>query len=257
MPAAAGPVMIYVCLYVLCLIIASYPVIHLLGRLIEGEIEFQDGIFLIGGYGGLCIALIVLPGIGLKLLVALMIVGSVVLYPVINARVHALSLQSFEESQMWRYQQVLDQDPKNFAARQFLAEALYKLGRLDEAIEEMEKGLEMNPAAAFQEHRKLESWKEERRWRDEGIFSCPECHAEVKRGQETCPTCGARLKAWEVVSDWIKGEGGKGILRAWARTMAGLTVICFALYWLPTVLRIALIAASLLAAMIYIYRRLE
>ncbi|MCC6443150.1 MAG: tetratricopeptide repeat protein [Armatimonadetes bacterium] len=237
--------------------IAGYPIIHLVGRLIEGEIDILDALFMIGGYVGLVFALIVLPGTLTKMMIFAMLVGSVVLYPMIMAKVHRDSLHNYEVDKMLSYQRTLEQDPKNFAARLFLAESLYRQGQLDEAIRGMEEGLAMHPAASFQEKRKLEGWKEERRWRDEGIFFCPECHTEARRSQDACPNCGAQLKVWNVIAGLAKGETGKDIVRLWAKTMIGLTVMLFVLSLLPDVIRNTIIMAAIIGVAFYYYKRLE
>lgn len=73
-----------------------------------------------------------------------------------------------------------------------LALALYKLGRLDEAISEMELALRYDPA----DHRVkklLKAWLREKRIKTMGLKVCPKCLFENPPREKFCMCCGERI----------------------------------------------------------------
>ena len=90
-----------------------------------------------------------------------------------------------------RYRRLVVGEPKNLAAREMLATALYDLGELDQALYEMRSAVSMGAGTNCQY--KLNKWTLERKVLVDGIPVCRWCDTENKVGEKYCIKCGFEL----------------------------------------------------------------
>src|SRR5207248_1021029 len=98
---------------------------------------------------------------GLKIVLVGVLVISAVLTPVFGQVSDRVQLDRMDDNKVTQYSRVLEQNPMNHAARIALAEALYKRGDLDLAIEHLGWTLQQSPTLSFRIRPQLESWKRE------------------------------------------------------------------------------------------------
>mgnify|MGYP000371377769 CR=1 FL=1 len=128
--------------------------------------------------------------VGTFLLLALVLFGLLrgPISSLLSARAERLSL--LEEVR--RYRREVEERPDFGYAHYRLALALYKLGRLDEAISEMELAVKHDPLD-HKAKRLLKAWLREKRIEVTGIKVCPKCFFENPPGSKFCMRCGERL----------------------------------------------------------------
>lgn len=90
-----------------------------------------------------------------------------------------------------RYRRMVRAEPKNLAAREKLANALYDLGELDQALYEIKSAVNMGGGPTC-EHA-LKKWTLERKVLVDGIPVCRWCDTENKVGERYCVNCGFEL----------------------------------------------------------------
>jgi len=112
-------------------------------------------------------------------------------------------LRSFYKARCRDYMATIQADPTNFAARQFLAQALYSTGELDRAIDEMEVAVQMG--SGLEAQHALNQWHKERHMRDSLNPICRYCRTENARGARKCAQCGADLPYRSPINQWIAG----------------------------------------------------
>lgn len=153
------------------------------------------------------------------------------------------SMKSFYRGQMDRFANAVHIDPTNVAARQYLADTLYKLGELDRAIDEMQVAVQMN--AGIESGHKLAAWQRERRIRDTQNPYCKICLVDYPRGTRMCKKCGSHLSYQSSFSKWLSGGSTPGI-RYYILLLFGVALVGISVMILP--LKYALIPALLLCA---------
>ncbi|MCE5323927.1 tetratricopeptide repeat protein [bacterium] len=155
-------------------------------------------------------------------------------------------LRSFYRGQMEKYVDAVHIDPANVAARQYLADTLYKLGELDQAIDEMKAAVDMG--AGIECEYTLAAWQRERHVRDTLYPYCRICLIDYPRGTRACKKCGSHLSYQNSLSRWLSGGSTHGI-RYYILLLFGVALVGVSVLLLP--LKYALIpSALLLAAMI-------
>ncbi|MHB9036032.1 MAG: tetratricopeptide repeat protein [Armatimonadota bacterium] len=152
-------------------------------------------------------------------------------------------LRSFYKRQCEEYVGAVHADPRNVAARQYLADTLYKLGELDRAIDEMQAVVDIGWAIECE--RKLAAWTRERYFRDTLNPYCRMCLVGYPHGSRICKKCGARLSYQGPFSRWLSGGRIPGI-RYYMLVLFGVALIAVSVMLLP--LKYALIPVGLLAA---------
>lgn len=247
-------VVVGVYLFVLALIIAAIPVVKLIGWWMDGGADgglVAVAIFL---YVAMLAGVITAPtGFGVFLL--LLIVASAIAMPLLGQASDAVQLKQINDSQYRSYAEALERNPMDPVARVAIAEALYKRGETDQAIEQMEWVLQQFPKLAITKKGKLDFWIREReRQRGERpeIVICHKCHAENIGGVENCSSCGAFFGTKKAVREQVRREGGPvRILRVWIVTASASIVAVFVLTLLPiefaapVILAIVIVAAWL------------
>jgi hypothetical protein len=152
-------------------------------------------------------------------------------------------LRSFYKRQCKEYVGVVHSDPRNLAARRYLADTLYKLGELDRAIDEMQVVVDVGKEIEC-EHI-LATWTRQRHIRDTHDPYCKMCMVGYPRGTTVCSKCGARLSYQSSLGRWLSGGSVPGI-RYYMLVLFGVALIPASAMLLPG--KYVLIPAGLLAA---------
>jgi hypothetical protein len=151
-------------------------------------------------------------------------------------------LRSFYKKRCEEFVGAVHVDPRNVAARQYLADTLYKLGELDRAIDEMKIAVDMK--AGIECEYKLAAWIRERYIRDTRNPYCKICMVDYPRGTHVCKKCGSILSYQSSLSRWLAGGSAPGI-RYYVLLLFGVALVGVSVMLLP--LKYALIPAGLLA----------
>jgi hypothetical protein len=246
-----GDAMVAVGFFVICLIAGAFPALRLGAMVMEGAIEpflAVMGIFL---YLLLLFSVLFVPNV-IGFVILLCIVASAALLPYLTEIAEAAGNARIEEDKIHLYARALEEDPMNHVARLALAEAIYKRGDLDQAIEHMSWALQQAPALAFRIVPQLDAWKRERERKGMAtpIF-CHQCHAENPQNATECSECGAKFGMLPSVYQRILQEGGpKVLIRTWIVMSATLIV---GVFMLVVLLRLpSLIAGPILLAMVIV-----
>ena len=136
-----------------------------------------------------------------------------------------------EDEISWR--RAIEINPDNSGAHARLAEAAYKRGELESAIDSWRTAIRTSPHGPF-----AETWKralkralndQERQGRGESINyadyrACPNCQKEVSVRAKTCPHCGETLYLSPV--EFLYQPD---VARSWARETLIATIVCLCL----------------------------
>lgn len=203
----------------------------------EGVIEASDGLILVVLFGGLIIGLFSSRTYWEFLLafIPLAVSGAYLAYTYRTSGLRAYLRKQCEE-----YMRAIEFNPKNVGARECLARALYELGELDRAIDEMQVAVAMG--AGIEAQHSLDRWIKERHIRDFTKPICRWCMAENQPGERICSRCGAELPAQSRILRMLMG-GRRVRLRYYLIVVSGIGILCISLILLP--LRYALIPLGL------------
>jgi len=138
--------------------------------------------------------------------------------------------KSFYKSRCEQYIAAIKSDPRNLAARECLADALYNLGQLDRAIDEIQAAVDMG--CGMDAQYKLGKWTKERHFRDTLNPVCRWCETENIPGARRCVKCGADLPYENAFTRWLMG-GKTSAARYYFLMLAGAGIICVSLLLLP------------------------
>lgn len=155
-----------------------------------------------------------------------------------------LGTRSFLKRRCQEYMQVIQFNPRNLGAREYLAETLYNLGELDRAIDEMQ--VAVNMGAGLECCYRLDKWVKERRLRDTLSPVCKWCFTENAPRAKTCSRCGSELPYDNAISRWLTG-GKTRSARYYLILTAGAALIAVSLAFLPLKYAFVPIAACVLA----------
>lgn len=153
-------------------------------------------------------------------------------------------LGKFYRERCRQYAEVIQQDPTNRAARQFLADTLYQMGELDRAIDEMQMAVGMG--ADIESQYKLSKWTKERYVRDCPNPICRWCQTENVQGARQCVKCGAQLPYRSPFNQWLAG-GRTAKTRYYLIVAVGSGVLVVSVVLLPLKLALIPLACLLLA----------
>ena len=126
-----------------------------------------------------------------------------------------------------RYQETIARDPKNAAAYYFLAETYRRQGRWEEAVEQYEKSLEVDPKQPQVQH-KLHDLLEDQMLKETDQIRCPRCLTITSQETKVCPQCGYAFSVLHDLLGWIRAGELRPVLKTTAIIMAG--VIAFAIF---------------------------
>lgn len=243
-------------LFVLGALLAAFPVYRFIGWWIEGSIAGGDLAVLLCTYIGLMGLLLVSGSAWLAFMALMLLVSGVAIMPWLGDMFNRRALRKIDEEEMYRARDALAADPENHLARVVLAEKLYKLGRLDEAIEHLEYAVESSPALSRLERGKLQSWKREQAFAQRKLVLCPMCGSENPGEARRCIQCGSPIETLAALKEWAAQEQVvQKVLRAWLTVMAVLTVLSFVFMLLPLEMQgVVTIAALIVGAWFFLNR---
>ncbi|MGQ9541132.1 MAG: zinc-ribbon domain-containing protein [Armatimonadota bacterium] len=237
-------------------LLAGYPVYRFIGWWIEGSITGGEVAVFLFTYIGLMGLLMMSGSAWLALMAIVLMVSGVAMVPWLGEMFNRRALRKIEEEEMYRARDVLAADPENHIVRVVLAEKLYKLGRLEEAIEHLEYAVSSSPAISRMERGKLQSWKRDLEFAQRKLVLCPMCGAENPGEARRCIQCGSPMQPLSALKEWaVEEQVVQKVLRLWLRVMAVLTVMGFAFYLLPLdVQGLVTIAALIVGAWYFLNR---
>ncbi len=140
------------------------------------------------------------------------------------------SFQAYYKRRCAEYVAAIQADPKNLAAREYLADALYNLGQLDRAVDEIQAAVDLG--AGIECQYRLGKWSRERYLRDTTNPVCRWCGTENQEGMRTCSKCGADLPYDTALTRWLLG-GRSSSARYYLIVITGLAVTVTSLLLLP------------------------
>lgn len=193
----------------------------------EGIIEASEGLILVVLFGGLTVGLFS-ARTAWEFLLAFVPLSATGIYLLYTYRTSGL--KAYLRRQCDEYVRAIAFDPRNTGARECLARALYELGELDRAIEEMQVAVAMG--AGFEARHTLDRWIRERHMRDATKAICRWCMAENSAGERTCYKCGAELPVQSSLLRFLMG-GSNARSRYYLILVLGITVLCISVILLP------------------------
>lgn len=220
-----GDAIMSVSITLAALLVASYPVIKMIGWWMEGGAEPLLAAVSIFMYFVLIVMAASAPS-SLAILIFCVILASAIFAPIIGRVSDHTQLARMETDRMERYARALEENPMNPAARIALAEGLYKRGDAEHAIEHMEWTLSQFPAMSMRIRPQLESWKREREriGVPQPLF-CHECLAENAWNATHCYECGAAFGSRAGMKQQVYELGGpRVVIRGWLTTCAVLFI---------------------------------
>lgn len=140
------------------------------------------------------------------------------------------SFQAYYKRRCAEYISAIQSDPRNLAAREYLADALYNLGQLDRAVDEIQAAVDLG--AGIECQYKLGKWTKERHLRDTTNPVCRWCGTENQQRTRACSRCGADLPYDTAFTRWLLGGRSSGA-RYCLLAIAGLGVVVTSLFLLP------------------------
>lgn len=233
------------------LIIASYPVIKLVGWIADGGVEPGAAIVGIFLYLGLVGMVMGAPTAG-KVVLLLIILVSAVLMPLLGRMSDDLQHKQMADQTYNNLAAAVDRDPMNAPARMELARVLRKRGELDLAIQHMEWTLHHFPRLDFRVKTELDTWKREREriGVPQPLF-CHRCSAENPWNATQCCQCGAMFGTSASIRQRVEQEGGpKRVIRGWVVTATVINIIFLSLFYLPHYLPIEVIGVLIISSVI-------
>lgn len=207
----------------------------------EGALGTSDAILLTVVFGGLIFGLFASRELW-QVVLAFVPLAAGAAYLIYNYT--TIGTRSFLKRRYQEYMQVIQFDPRNVGAREYLAEALYNLGELDRAIDEMQ--VAVNMGAGLECRYRLDKWIKERRLRDTLNPVCKWCFTENAPRTKTCSRCGSELPYDNAISRWLTG-GNTRSARYYLILTAGTALIAVSLVFLPLKYAFVPIAACVLA----------
>ena len=234
---------------VAALIVASFPVVKMIGWWIDGGAEPLLALVSIMLYFALIGFAMAAPPV-IAGIIFVIIVISAVATPVMGQVSDRVQLQRMEDRRLEQYARVLEGDPLNAPARMGLADCLYKKGEIDQAIEHMSWTLERFPTLGFSIKPKLDSWMREkdRQGIARNIF-CHLCQCENAYNATHCYECGAPFGTRTGISAEVWRRGGpKAVIRGWIVTSVSVILVLFMFAYMPIELAAPLAVATLIVA---------
>lgn len=223
----------------------------LIGMYVVGDITPMQCVFTAGIYIGMIISIVTL-----KLLTALVLLILLIGLLVIPKLMDRRQLRTLYDEKTEQFRAALADDPQNLAARERLAEMLYKQGHLDDAITEMAEVARRSPDARQNAYR-LEQWVKEREERKAPPIVCPSCGHSNPSGRTHCYNCEASLSVSVELAKWLRHGGAKEIAVTSAIAFGVITLVMAGLTMLPMAMRVVIICAVIMVLLIVFYVRMH
>lgn len=166
----------------------------------EGALEASEAIILAFVFAGIVIGLFSARNI-VQFFVALIPLAAAGGYAIFYWKMG--SWRAYYKSRCRDLEAAILADPQNLAAREFLADALYALGDLDRANDEIQAAVDLG--AGMECQHKLGKWSKERYLRDTTNPVCRWCGTENQPSTRICSRCGADLPYDNPFTRWLVG----------------------------------------------------
>jgi len=227
-----------------------------IGLYIEGSLGAVECVLGAAAVLGAVVFIATLGTLAAKVVVAVIVLGLCGLIPVLSGRLEKRSDRIYYDERIEQYRTTVEADPRNLAARNYLAEALYKQGRLDESIEELTQLVTLSPGGIPEAHR-LNALIQERDERAEPSVTCASCGHQNHPSRTKCANCESDLRIMSEIRKWLMTRGLKQIVISSAVAIAAITILVSFLTMLSLPLRILVIALALMivigAELLYAY----
>lgn len=244
-----GSAFIAVGMSVVALIIASVPMIKMIGWWADGGVEPLMAMLSIAMYLILIVFMAAAPAV-IAVLIFIIILVSAICAPIFGQVSDQVQHQKIDNERMNSYARALEENPMNAAARIAMAEALYKKGQADLAIEHMEWTLQQFPALSMRIRPQLDGWKREKQ--RIGVAQpiyCHICRAENHPECTSCMECGAPFGTRAGINFAMLKDGGpKVVIRAWITTASVIILACAMLAVMPIQFAAPIILATTIVA---------
>jgi len=193
----------------------------IMNRWSEGMFEASEAIILALVFCGLIFGLFAAQT-WLQALIVLLLLVAASVYMAHSFMIGAD--RSIYKRECEQYAYMIRIDPRNWGAREKLADTFYKLGKLDRAIEELQAAVDVG--AGHEARYKLSHWTKEQYMRDTLNPVCKWCQTENAIGDRQCTKCGSELPFETSFARWISGgRAGGGRIYLMALAAAALTGI--------------------------------
>ncbi len=201
-------------------ILTGFVLHRIIGAYIEGGI---------GVYGCILSSALFLALAGAVIIfhswVILLIMGLLVaLTPLLRRRVEKAENDRYYTGQIEQCIEAIKLDPRNLAARSRAAEALYRLGRMDEAIEQYSEVVRLAPRSIEETHR-LKQLIRERDERRDPMVICPICRHSNPGSRLHCANCEASLAPTDRLRACLEGAGFRQFVRMLSVAVGGVTLV--------------------------------
>lgn len=243
-----------VSLFALAMIIAAVPIIKLIGWMIDGAVDTG----LAAGSLAMYLVLVALCVSGpsvIKVLALILLLIAALAAPLISKVAADRESDKIESGRKAAVTEALERNPMDPVARIAVAEHLYREGRLEEAIEQIEWVVNQFPKLRARHGYQLESWRRElARGGKPGIMVCHICYAEQPVDARYCSECGIAFDTREGMLQGIWRDGGPVVILRGYLTI-GLTLMVVAMVFLELPALIAgplAIGAIIVAATLFL-----
>lgn len=173
----------------------------------------------------------------------------VALTPLLNRRVEKAENRRYYTERIEQCVEAIKADPRNLAARSRAAEALYKLGRIDEAIEQYSEIVRVAPRSIEETHR-LKQLIRERDERRDPMITCPMCGQKNPGSRLHCANCEASLAPVDRLRACLEGASFRQFVRMFSIAIGCLTLIILLGSLLSAIGRMVAIAVVLIALLV-------
>jgi hypothetical protein len=113
----------------------------------------------------------------------------------------ALSIKHIYKERIKDCVKSIQEDPRNLAAREILAETYYNIGELDKAIAEIKAAVDLGGGPTCRS--KYDKYLKQRRLRDTTNPVCTWCDTENPKGEHFCRNCGSPLPYNSPFTKWL------------------------------------------------------
>lgn len=221
----AGGVMITVCLAVVGMVIAAFPVIRTINWWIEGSLDGIQASVVILLYVALLGGIMGAPS-AIKFVLLLFILISALAAPFIGNIAAKAGNRQIDDESMSRYIRALEINPNDVGARLAVADSLAKRGDLEQAISHAQWVVQQHPRLEGTVGLRIKTWERQLEYEKSPhpVF-CHMCHAELPASATVCPECGAKFGTKAAIIDRIATEGGlRVVVTGWLTTTTLLLV---------------------------------
>lgn len=239
-----GEVILYVNLAVFFGIIAGILLHRIIGAYVEGSVSSLECVLISGLYLGFIFSVVTTQ---FKLAAAaLALLFLIYLLP--RHRERSID-RAFREEQIQGFREAIAADPRNLAARSRLVDVLYKMGRLDEAIDEQTQLVQLAPNDPAESHR-LQQLLRDKQELSEPFITCRTCGHKNPSGRTRCEECENALTSSSLLLKKRPRDLSATKLATGAGVLVGAVTILFGLSLLPLSVRIIVVASILLLVII-------